>query len=171
MSNTQTLAVTVDTSAVQAFVDQLRTAEPLKILATGEEIPATDPRTDHVAVRFPDAGLIIAVTPLADPDGDSLPNQQAVIDAAKALRLLDRDDWDLCSSADYMRHVIDHSRIGPAVDTNLFPNVNTSDWYWTSTPVPGSSASAFLVYLLIGNVSYARRSYSGFGLACCRARQ
>ncbi|MEN5117461.1 hypothetical protein ABE488_09030 [Luteimonas sp. TWI662] len=57
--------------------------QPVKILADGSEVPATDPRIDHVAVLFPD-GWMVACRPLTDEDGESLPNADAVDAAAAA---------------------------------------------------------------------------------------
>ena len=44
---------------------------PLKILADGTEIPATDPRTDHVAVLFPDTGWMVACDALTNREGEA----------------------------------------------------------------------------------------------------
>jgi len=145
---------------------------PLKILADGTEVPASDPRTDHVAVLFPDTGWMVAVKALAGEEYEPLANADAVDAAAKALDLLGHQDWINAPLDEvWLRHVLTHDRYDPAVDTNLFPDLPADDWFWTSTVVPWSSASAFLVDLRLGYVGYGRRSLSGFGLACRRARQ
>ena len=46
---------------------------PLKVLADGTQIPSEDPRTDHVAVLFPD-GWMVAVAPLTAPEGEEFDN-------------------------------------------------------------------------------------------------
>ncbi len=43
-------------------------------------------------------------------------------------------------------------------------------WYWSSTPVPWSSSSAFNVSFNYGNVSYGDIGY-GYGVRCVRAGQ
>ncbi|WP_027489353.1 DUF1566 domain-containing protein [Rhodanobacter sp. OR92] len=145
-------------------------AAPLKILADGTEVPAADPRTDHMAVLFPATGWMIAVKALSK-DGRPLETQQAAEEAGKALQLLGHNNWMLAPDKVYERHVIDRRYHEPAADKNLFPNLPLSDWYWTSTAAPWSSGSAFLVNLRLGFVDGLLRSFSGFGLACRRARQ
>ncbi|MBN8260976.1 MAG: DUF1566 domain-containing protein [Xanthomonadales bacterium] len=145
---------------------------PIKVLADGTEVPATDPRTDHVAVLFPDTGWMVARQALSN-EGEAYDTADEVDAAAQALRLLGFNDW-LNAPLDevWLRHVLKHDRYDPAVDTNLFPDLPRDDWFWTGTTTPWSAASAFLVSLDSGVVhSYARRYLSGFGLACRRARQ
>ncbi|MHB1057278.1 MAG: Lcl C-terminal domain-containing protein [Rhodanobacter sp.] len=145
---------------------------PLKVLADGTEVPATDPRTDHVAVLFPDTGWMVARKALTDSDGEALDNADAVDAAAKSLQLLGHQDWITAPLDEvWLRHVLKHDRYDPAVDTNLFPDLPLDDWYWTGTAAPWSSGSAFFVDLLNGYVLYNHRNFSGFGLACRRARQ
>ncbi len=143
--------------------------DPIKILADGTELPASDPRTDHVAVLFAD-GWMIATLPLATKPGEPFSTQQQAEEAAKKLDLLGFDDWQLAPSNVYMRNVIDH-RVAPCFDPNFFPEIDTRDWYWTSTAAPWSSAAAFGVDLDDGCVYGNPRDVSGFGLACRRARQ
>lgn len=145
---------------------------PLKILADGTEIPATDPRTDHVAVLFRDSGWMVACDALTDREGEAHATADDVDADARQLHLLGFNDW-ISAPLDevWLRHVLTHDRYDPAVDTNLFPDLPTDDWYWTGTAAPWSAESAFLVDLHDGIVNYFRRGYSGFGLACRRARQ
>jgi len=145
-------------------------AAPLKIMADGQRVDAREPITDHVALLFPSTDWMIAVTALSK-DGEPLGSQRDVEAAAKALTLLGYDDWTLASDKVYERHVIDRRYHAPAADKNLYPNLPLSDWYWTSTAAPWSAESAFYVLLHFGNVNYYPRYYSGFGLACRRARQ
>ncbi|KLJ02856.1 DUF1566 domain-containing protein [Luteimonas sp. FCS-9] len=154
------------------------TDQALKILADGSEVPATDPRTDHVAVLFPD-GWMVACRPLTDTDGESLPNADAVDAAAAALDLLGHNDWQTAPLDEvWLRHILKHDRYDPALDSNLFPNLARGDWYWTGTNTPwskdtasSSASSAFGVFLGLGHVGSVPRYLSGFGLACRRARQ
>ncbi|WP_027489357.1 hypothetical protein [Rhodanobacter sp. OR92] len=145
---------------------------PLKVLADGTEVPATDPRTDHVAILFPDTGWMVARDALTNADGEAHANADAVDADARQLHLLGFNDWFNAPLDEvWLRHVLKHDRYAPAVDTNLFPDLPTDDWYWTGTAAPWSSGSAFSVLLLGGGVGFLRRDSSGFGLACRRARQ
>ncbi len=145
-------------------------AAPWKIMADGQRVDARDQVTDHVALLFPDTAWMIAVNALSR-DGKPFSTQQDTETAGKALKLLDYDDWSLAADKVYERHVIDRRFHEPAADKNLYPNLPLSDWYWTSTVTPWSRESAFYVYLRYGYVYYLPRNYSGFGLACRRARQ
>jgi len=144
---------------------------PIKVLADGTEVPATDPRTDHVAVLFPDTGWMVARQALSN-EGEAYDTADEIDAAAQALRLLGFDDWQNAPLDEvWLRHVLKHDRYAPAVDTNLFPDLPRNDWYTTGTNTPWSAASAFFVYLSSGIVYSDLRSGSGFGLACRRARQ
>jgi len=144
---------------------------PLKVLADGTEVPATDACTDHVAVLFPDTGWMVARQALTTPKGKELKSADAVDTSATKLQLLGFQDWINAPLDDvWLRHVLNHDRYSPAVDTNLFPDLPLG-FYWTGTVTPWSAESAFLVFLHLGYVNYYRRNSSGFGLACRRARQ
>lgn len=159
-----------DTPAATAGREYPANAVPLKILADGTEVPASDPRTDHVAVRFPDTGWIVATT-LTSDNGKEFRNSDKAVEAAAKTNLLGRTDWFNAPLDDVLlRHVIRHDRITPAADTNLFPNFPKYGWI-RSDQVPGNPASAFYVDLGYGVVDSSGRFASGFGLACCRARQ
>ncbi|WP_282267727.1 hypothetical protein [Stenotrophomonas sp. PS02298] len=145
-------------------------AQPLKVMADGHQVDARETVTDHVALIFPDTGIWVHPATLAR-DGKSYDSQESVETAAKGLQLLDYDDWHLSPDTVYDRHVIDRRYRKPAADPNLYPHLLLDDWYWTSTIVPGSPASAFSVALDGGDVYSLRRGSSGFGLACRRARQ
>ncbi|MCA0196632.1 MAG: DUF1566 domain-containing protein [Proteobacteria bacterium] len=145
---------------------------PLKVLADGYQADSRDTAvTDHVAVLYPDTGWTVARHALAKA-GKPHPTADAVDKAAKQLQLLDFDDWFNAPLDEvWLRHVLKHDRYNPAVDTNLFPDLPRTDWFWTGTTTPWSAASAFYVHLYFGYVSDGRRNDSGFGLACRRARQ
>ncbi|ODT97292.1 MAG: hypothetical protein ABS82_01180 [Rhodanobacter sp. SCN 67-45] len=143
---------------------------PWKIMADGKRVDARESVTDHVALLFPATDWMVAVGALSNV-GQPLDSQQDVEAAAKALTLLGYDDWALAPDKVYERHVIDRRYHEPAVDKNLYPNLPLSDWYWTSTIAPWSAESAFSVFLHYGGVGSNHRFYSGFGLACRRARQ
>ena len=145
-------------------------AQPLKVMADGHQVDARETVTDHVALIFPETGIWVHPTTLAR-DGKAYANQEAVVAAAKELRVLGHDDWHLSPDTVYDRHVIDRRFHKPAADPNLYPHLLVTDWYWTSTITPWSAASAFGVGLDLGNVNSYHRDGSGFGLACRRARQ
>ncbi|WP_282267711.1 hypothetical protein [Stenotrophomonas sp. PS02298] len=145
-------------------------AAPLKVLADGSQIPADDPRTDHIAVLFPDGWLVSTRLTAAD-DGTEYDESDDAVEAVKQERLLGFHDWINAPLDEVLlRHVIRHDRHSPAVDTNLFPNFPKQGWI-RSDVTPWSPASAFYVYLDDGYVYDLHRGDSGFGLACRRARQ
>ena len=146
-------------------------AQPLKVMADGHQVDAREKVTDHVALIFPETGIWVHPNTLARDGGKAFENQPDTEAAAKALRVLDYDDWFLSPDTVYDRHVIDRRFHKPAADPNLYPNLLLTDTYWTSTVTPWSAASAFYVFLSFGYVDGDHRDYSGFGLACRRARQ
>lgn len=50
--------------------------------------------------------------------------------------------------------LIDDTRRSPAINTAVFPDTKTDDWYWTGTPLAGSSDDAWVVYFNYGYVLY-----------------
>lgn len=136
---------------------------PIKILADGTEVPATDPRTDHVAVFLPEHGLTFtaaSIVPTAVPHADC----EA---AAKALDLLGHTDWDL-PTIEELSLLIDRTRHGPAINTDFFTDIQ-SDWYWSKTPAAWSASGAWFVYFGYGGVDFDNRDGNGFALAVRRA--
>lgn len=166
--NTEASEVTAETS--ETDVQVAHATGPLKILADGTGIPASDPRTDHVAVLFPDGWMVAAN--LTGDDGDMFDDSDDAVEATCKTTLFGHPDWVNAPLDEVLlRHVIRHDRYNPAVDTNLFPNFPKDGWI-RSDVTPWSESSAFFVDLGFGGVNYGlRRSYSGFGLACRRARQ
>jgi len=149
---------------------------PQKILADGSHVDASDPRTDHVAVLFPD-GWMVAVAPLTS-NGKAFKNHQAAEEGARTLDLLGYDDWQLAPLEVWERHVLNRKRHNPAVYIDLFPNIRTDDWYWTGDTCvwsvdesTGVAASAWFVDADCGLVYDYPRSYGGFALAARRAGQ
>jgi len=143
---------------------------PLKVLADGTEVPASDPRTDHVAVLFPD-GWLVSTRLTTTADGEEFDNSDDAVSAVAQTDLLNHTDWVNAPLDDVLLlHVIRHDRHSPAVDTNLFPNFPKHGWI-RSDVTPWSPASAFVVDLSYGGVYLGHRDGSGFGLACRRARQ
>lgn len=153
----------------EAVATPLIGSMPVKILGNGTQCAASDPRTDHVAVLLPAAGIMVHPVSLAAPDGSQLENHEACVAACQSLRTLGHDDWELASRGDW-NHIIDITRCDPAVDTSLFPGIKPH-WHWTSSPVAGRSASAWYVYASSGGVYSYPRDNSGFALAVRRVGQ
>ena len=161
---------------VEPFVEAVAGGlSPQKVLADGTHVAAQDPRTDHVAVFFPDTGWMITAASLGD--AKRYDNHGDALKAARELRLLGHDDWQLAPIAPWERHVLDRSRYEPAVHVDLFPGI-VSGWHWTSDECAwsrdektGVAASAWYVDSGGGGVDTFHRSYSGFGLAARRVGQ
>jgi len=160
-----------------APVARVAQTEPIKVLADGTHIPASDPRTDHVAVLWPDGTYVLAGS-LMTGEGNAFANWDAADSACSSLRVLGRT-WQLAELDEWERYVIDRKRIAPALDTNLYPRIETSDWHWTATGLAkraddtaaGRSASAWLVVAYGGVVNDGHRHLGGFALAVCRVGQ
>ena len=161
---------------VEPFVEAVAGGlSPQKVLADGTHVAAQDPRTDHVAVFFPDTGWMITAASLGE--GKCYDNHDEALKAARDLRLLGHDNWQLAPIAPWERHVIDRSRYEPAVHVDLFPGI-VSGWHWTSDECAwsrdektGVAASAWFVYSSRGYVDGLPRNLSGFGLAARRVGQ
>ena len=143
----------------------------IKILADGAKVPASDPRTDHVAVKDRVNGLLWSIESLGNPDdAEEGITQEHCAERCRELRLLGYDDWRLPTRAE-LAALIDDTRHDPAIDTALFPRVKPR-WHWTSTPAAWSSASAWYVGFYNGVVDdHLHRSLNGFALAVRRAGQ
>jgi hypothetical protein len=142
----------------------------LKVFADGTVANASDPRTDHVAVKDRVNGLLWSVESLGNPDdAEEGITQEHCAERCRELRLLSYDDWRMPTRAE-LASLIDDTRHEPAIDTNLFPRVKAR-WHWTSTPCAWSSASAWLVNFGYGGVSNGHRSGDGFALAVRRVGQ
>ena len=146
-------------------------AQPLKIMRDGHRVDARDSVTDHIALLFPETDWMIGVDTLYRGEKNPFASQQDTVAAAKAITLLDYDDWGLADDIVYGRHIIDRRFFKPAADPNLYPRLLLTDTYWTSTVTPWSESSAFFVSIYSGYVCSNGRGSSGFGLPCRRARQ
>ena len=137
----------------------------------GHRVDARELDVKHVALLFPETGWMVGTHTLCRDGERPFASQADTIAAAKASRLLGYDDWSLPDDVVYERHVIDRRFYEPAADTNLYPRLLLTDWYWTSRTTPWSESAAFYVNLNYGGVLNLNRLSSGFGLACRRARQ
>ncbi len=142
-----------------------------KVLAGGNQVASTDPRTDHVAVIDHATGLMWTVESLGDPkDADDGISQADCEKRCKDLTLLGHSDWRLPTRTE-LAGLVDDTRHEPAIDTALFPRVKPR-WHWTSTPWAGSpGSSAWGVHFYDGSVNYSHRGSDGFALAVRRAGQ
>jgi hypothetical protein len=52
-----------------------------------------------------------------------------------------------------LQTVVDESQSSPSIDLNAFPST-PSDWFWSSSPLAGSSSTAWLVHFYDGNTTY-----------------
>jgi hypothetical protein len=52
-----------------------------------------------------------------------------------------------------LQTIADDSQTNPSIDTTAFPST-PADWFWSSSPLAGSSSSAWNVSFLIGDTSY-----------------
>lgn len=79
-------------------------------------------------------------------------------------------EWRM-PTAQELFSLVDHTRHGPAIDTDVFPNTK-SDFYWTSTPCAWNPESArWVVGFYDGLVGGYLRSLSGACVRACRAGQ
>lgn len=141
--------------------------QPIKVFADGSQAPASDdPRTDHVAVYWPESKLLINVNSV----GHGTDNFDASQKVCDDFRLLDHDTWKNASPQEWMRYVLDLTKHDPAVDQNLYPGIKT-EWHWTDTKSAWSSAEVWYVGAGSGHVGYGHRDGGGFALPVCRLGQ
>lgn len=109
----------------------------LKVLADGSQVPADDPRTDHVAVLDTTRNLLI------HPHSIGINGKPAPL--AKLLTALVHLDvlgggWQLATREE-AESILDLSRFDPAVDPNLFPGIKPRG-HITATPAAWAPARA-----------------------------
>jgi hypothetical protein len=135
----------------------------IKVAANREMLP-DDSTEQHVAVLLPDHGLMFTATNVAE----DVPQKECEA-AAKACTVGGYDDWSL-PTVEQLQLLVDRTRRSPAINTDYFRDIK-DDWYWTTTAVAGSSASAWGVYFNGGYVGSGHRDYDGFALAVRRVGQ
>jgi hypothetical protein len=62
-----------------------------------------------------------------------------------------------------LESILDLSQVRPTINSTIFPNTRTDNYYWTSSPYavdPGSVA--WIVYFNNGVVSHNVRGYGGY---------
>ena len=78
------------------------------------------------------------------------------VQAVKAEKLCGADDWRLPTRKELLS-IVDNSRVKPAGDPNLFPDL-LAEHYWTSSPYAEQKNSAWQIYFLYGEASPAEKS-------------
>ena len=82
-------------------------------------------------------------------------NWSAALTAANNSNLGGYNDWRLPNSKE-LQALVDYGRYSPAIDTDHFPN--TPSWFfWSGSPVAGSSYAAWNVYFVNGDAYYYNR--------------
>ena len=73
--------------------------------------------------------------------------------------------WRL-PTAKELQTIVDDSQTNPAIDTTVFPST-PSDYFWSSSPLAGSSSNAWVVYFDYGH-GYNRVVSSPYLVRCVR---
>jgi hypothetical protein len=135
----------------------------IKVLSDGTQVPASDPRIDHVAVLDTTRNLLIYPHSVGidgkPASGHALKEQNAVgqVDALGG-------GWRL-ATLEEAESIIDRDRYSPACDPNLFPGIK-SDWHLTSKPAAWAPArAAWWVCLNDGDVGGIYPYSDGWALA------
>ncbi|MCD7096905.1 DUF1566 domain-containing protein [Stenotrophomonas sp. MMGLT7] len=110
-----------------------------KVLADGSQVPASDPRIDHVAVLDTVRNLLI------HPHSIGINGKAASGYRLKEENVVAQVDalgggWRFADDEE-AASIIRRDRYAPAVDPNLFPGIKP-DWHLTSTPAAWAPASA-----------------------------
>ena len=136
------------------LIDVRQAPQMIRIGADGK--PLAEGATGHVAVLLPQYGLMFDIaTPVL---AESWAKAKA---AAKKVRTLGFKNWVLPERQELLL-IVDLSKRLPAIDTALFPNTPTHDWYWTATELASDSSFAWGVLFYLGYVYYSPRNGAGF---------
>jgi hypothetical protein len=65
-----------------------------------------------------------------------------------------------------LQTIVDDSQANPAIDQTAFPST-PADWFWSSSPLAGSSSVAWGVYFNSGDTDYGDVSYTNY-VRCVR---
>ncbi len=61
-----------------------------------------------------------------------------------------------------LRSIAAYDRYYPAINSAIFPNTPTNDWFWSSSPNAFNSDSAWVLYFYYGYGSGRDRDYGGY---------
>jgi hypothetical protein len=70
------------------------------------------------------------------------------------------------SSIKELQTLVDESKTNPAIDTTAFPST-ASNYYWSSSPLAGSSSNAWSVDFYYGNTNRSAVTYT-YRVRCVR---
>ena len=80
--------------------------------------------------------------------------------ACSALRLAGYKDWRMPARWELLT-LVDDTRHSPAIDTDVFPNTESS-WYWSGTPCAWDPSCAWIVNFSLGGAYDLRRNSYAF---------
>lgn len=95
------------------------------------------------------------------PGNPSRMNYHDAVKNCKELKFAGHKDWRLPTIKE-LQSIIDYEKRGPAINTEFFPNTQ-STWYWSITPVAGYSYSAWFVDFDNGGVDGSGKVDSDYG--------
>ena len=139
----------------------------LKVLSDGSQVPASDPRTDHVAVLDTTRNLLIYPHSIG-VNGKAAPLAK-LLEAVLKIDVLG-GGWKQATREE-AESILDLSRFDPAVDPNLFPGIKPRA-HITATPAAWAPArAAWWVDFGLGGVYGGGSGGGGFALAVRPAGQ
>jgi len=86
----------------------------------------------------------------------------------RCLTLAGHDDWRLPTRIE-MVSIVDFTRADPAIDPSAFPGT-PPDYFWTSTVLAGSAATAWYLFFLDGN-THSGGEDSAYRVRCVRGTE
>jgi hypothetical protein len=135
--------------------------EYMKVLADGTRVPATDPRTDHVAVL--DTTLQLLIYPHSVGVDGKRAKQAQLKDAVAKLDVLG-GGWRLAERHE-AESIIDLTRHDPAVNPSLFPGIKSAGHITATAAAWAPARAAWWVGLSGGGVYGHLLNYDGLALA------
>ncbi len=92
-------------------------------------------------------------------------NQKEAIGYCNALKYSGYSDWRLANLYE-LKSIVDYSKYNPAIATQYI-EIQTDDWYWTSSEYKNDSSHAWVVYFNNGNDNWGGKSGKHYAL-CVR---
>jgi hypothetical protein len=81
------------------------------------------------------------------------------------LTLAGHSDWRLPSVIELVS-IVDYGQESPSINPTYFPSIS-SEMFWSSSPLAGSSSTAWYVYFHLGDTYYVDISYTTY-VRCVR---